>query len=224
MAYKCREEIVGKRFLSVRSPTKLKVSKISEWEWRSGVVRAVSSRDTASVDFTALVEYEDVEWQKREWTRVHETYQEFLVEHTLVWTCRPVTDKESTPSPPLPALCFKPIVDKLGLGTTKKRVVQFLVDHDLAFVEEEDIRFYQEGDENRYDAGSPEAQKAVKAWVDYQDGQKILLTTPTVLVGLPSEGVPCRGHHAVVHSRHPVLQPHHQESDNYRRYGVGGAQ
>lgn len=52
MAYKCREEIVGKRFLSVRSPTKLKVSKISEWEWRSGVVRAVSSRDTASVDFT----------------------------------------------------------------------------------------------------------------------------------------------------------------------------
>lgn len=41
----------------------------------------------------------------------------------------------------------------------------------------------QEGDENRYDAGSPEAQKAVKAWVDYQDGQKILLTTPTVLVG-----------------------------------------
>ncbi|PVD30551.1 hypothetical protein C0Q70_09819 [Pomacea canaliculata] len=70
----------------------------------------------------------------------------------------------------------------------------------------------QEGDENRYDAGSPEAQKAVKAWVDYQDGQKILLTTPTVLVGLPSEGVPCRGHHAVVHSRHPVLQPHHQGS------------
>lgn len=57
MAYKCREEIVGKRFLSVRSPTKLKINKILEWEWRSGVVRAVSSRDLSSVDFTVSYQY-----------------------------------------------------------------------------------------------------------------------------------------------------------------------
>lgn len=44
---------------------------------------------------------------------------------------------------------------------------------------------FQEGDED-----SPtlpheytDLKKAVKSWVDYQDGQKILLTTPTVLVG-----------------------------------------
>ena len=45
MAYRHREEIVGKRFLSVKSPNKLKTSRISDWEWRAGIVRAVSHRD-----------------------------------------------------------------------------------------------------------------------------------------------------------------------------------
>lgn len=52
MASKTREEYVGKRFLSVKCDSKLKLSKISEWEWRSGVVRAVSTRDSSNVDFT----------------------------------------------------------------------------------------------------------------------------------------------------------------------------
>lgn len=52
MACKYREELVGKRFISVRSPVKLKIGKISEWEWRSGIVRAVSTRDTSSLDLT----------------------------------------------------------------------------------------------------------------------------------------------------------------------------
>ena len=52
MAFKGREEIVGKRFLSVKSQTKLKLAKISEWEWRSGVVRAVSSRDSSRSDLS----------------------------------------------------------------------------------------------------------------------------------------------------------------------------
>ncbi|KAK7496342.1 hypothetical protein BaRGS_00012507 [Batillaria attramentaria] len=211
MAYKCREEIVGKRFLSVRSPTKLKVSKISEWEWRSGVVRAVSSRDATSVEFTVLVEFEDVEWKRREWIRVHETFQVFLVEHTLVWTSRPPSDKDP-PSKPLPGLCFKPIVDKCGFAPSKKRVVEFLVDHDLAVVEDDDIQFYQEGDENRYEsvAGNPELQKAVKAWVDYQDGQRILLTTPTVLVGYRVEVYRAEGttqwYTAVIQSYNPTTK------------------
>lgn len=55
MAFKYREDIVGKRFLSVRSSTKLKVSKISEWEWRSGVVRAVSSRDVTNKDISVSI-------------------------------------------------------------------------------------------------------------------------------------------------------------------------
>jgi hypothetical protein len=61
MAYKCREELVGKRFLSVQSSGKLKLNKICEWEWRSGFVRAVSMKDITSPDlavsfiFTILI-------------------------------------------------------------------------------------------------------------------------------------------------------------------------
>ena len=52
MSSKFRDEIVGKRFLSVSSDEKLDINAISKWEWRSGVVRAVSSRDPSSPDFT----------------------------------------------------------------------------------------------------------------------------------------------------------------------------
>ena len=50
MAYKYREEIVGKRFLSVRSEVKPKLKQIADWEWRGGVVRAASQRDLDSSD------------------------------------------------------------------------------------------------------------------------------------------------------------------------------
>lgn len=51
MAYKCREEIVGKRFLSVCSGfSKLKSTKISEWGWRAGVIRASTHKDSSHPD------------------------------------------------------------------------------------------------------------------------------------------------------------------------------
>lgn len=43
MAYKHREEIVGKRFLCVSGRGKL--SKVSEWDWRAGIIRAASHKD-----------------------------------------------------------------------------------------------------------------------------------------------------------------------------------
>lgn len=45
-----REEIVGKRFLSVSGFIKLKQNKISEWGWRAGVIRASSHRDNKHPD------------------------------------------------------------------------------------------------------------------------------------------------------------------------------
>lgn len=52
MECKYREEITGKRFLSVRSCGKLKATKISEWEWRSGIVRAVTHKDFRDQDIS----------------------------------------------------------------------------------------------------------------------------------------------------------------------------
>lgn len=51
MAYKCREELVGKRFLSVSGLNKPKsTAKIHDWGWRSGVIRAASHRDNKNQD------------------------------------------------------------------------------------------------------------------------------------------------------------------------------
>lgn len=50
MACRNREEIVGKRFLSVSGFSKLKLSKISEWGWRAGVIRASSHKDNKHKD------------------------------------------------------------------------------------------------------------------------------------------------------------------------------
>lgn len=51
MAYKCREEIVGKRFLCVSGLNKPKSNaKIADWGWRSGVIRAASHRDNKNQD------------------------------------------------------------------------------------------------------------------------------------------------------------------------------
>ena len=55
MAFKYREEIVGKRFLSVRSQGKLKLSKISEWDWRAGVIRAVTHKDPSNPDISVRI-------------------------------------------------------------------------------------------------------------------------------------------------------------------------
>ncbi|CAC5376747.1 unnamed protein product [Mytilus coruscus] len=88
MAFKCREDLVGKRFLSVQSPGKLKVNKICEWEWRSGFVRAVSLKDVTCPDLAILVEFDNQDWKRREWVRVHDIFQIFLVEHTVIWAER----------------------------------------------------------------------------------------------------------------------------------------
>ena len=47
---KVRDEIVGKRFLSVTSSSKLKLSKITEWDWRAGVIRACTHRNVTHKD------------------------------------------------------------------------------------------------------------------------------------------------------------------------------
>lgn len=48
MAYKFREELVGKRFLTVTGFSKIKVNKVNDWGWRAGVIRAASHRDNSS--------------------------------------------------------------------------------------------------------------------------------------------------------------------------------
>ncbi|CAH2010731.1 unnamed protein product [Acanthoscelides obtectus] len=57
MAYKCREDIVGKRFLSISGFAKLKSKKVGEWGWRGGVIRAATHRDNKNPDLQGCMTY-----------------------------------------------------------------------------------------------------------------------------------------------------------------------
>ncbi|KPJ06773.1 hypothetical protein RR48_11820 [Papilio machaon] len=45
MAFRYREDLVGKRFLSVSGVAKINVNKVSEWGWKAGIIRAASLKD-----------------------------------------------------------------------------------------------------------------------------------------------------------------------------------
>ncbi|XP_062386477.1 probable JmjC domain-containing histone demethylation protein 2C, partial [Sardina pilchardus] len=88
MAVEARPELVGKRFLCVSGEEPLELGEIGRWGWRAGVIRAVSHRDSDNAELTVYVEFDDLEWEKREWVKVYEDFRIFLVEHQLVWAKR----------------------------------------------------------------------------------------------------------------------------------------
>ncbi|XP_072384175.1 uncharacterized protein [Diabrotica undecimpunctata] len=185
MAYKCREEIVGKRFLSVSGICKLKSGKISEWGWRSGVIRAATHRDNKNTDLQILVEYDDVEWQRREWICPHKDglFHLFMVEQVLVWAHRKDPLSPSHGSVLWPSLTFSALVSTVNIPS-HLQPIEFLVDHNLAFKDYKQLKPYQNWDRPLPGVKEyPELKLAVKRWTELQDGQRILLTTPSVLVG-----------------------------------------
>ncbi|XP_015112860.1 probable JmjC domain-containing histone demethylation protein 2C isoform X3 [Diachasma alloeum] len=215
MAYKFREEIVGKRFLSVSGFSKLKVNKISEWGWRAGVIRAASHRDNNCPDLQVLVEYDDVEWQRREWLSPHRdtVFSFFLIEKGLCWSERPdqrpntiiidqhynhtnnnhqhrlngksirsTTTNSSTVA--WPAISFYSLVSRAQLDEDMMPV-EFMHDRRLEFVDYSKLRpFTQDWELTK---SSVPWANAVRRWAEMQDGQRILLTTPSVLVGFRVE-------------------------------------
>lgn len=189
MAYKYREELVGKRFLSVSSPGKLKLSKISDWEWRAGVIRAATHRNSKNSELSVLVEFDDVEWKRREWIRVYEEnlFQVFAIERTLVWLPRKQAVGSKVLSTYWPGVNYNIVVDTAGLSDCKHLPVEYLVDRNLTYVDYADLKPHQvDLTDNNFVSvvhNQPEVAKAIGHWAEYQDGQRILLTTPSVLVG-----------------------------------------
>ncbi|KAJ8013657.1 hypothetical protein DPEC_G00032080 [Dallia pectoralis] len=88
MAVEARPELVGKRFLCVSGDEPLVLGDIGRWGWRAGVIRAVTHRDNDNSELTVYVEFDDLEWEKREWVKVYEDFQVFLLEQQLVWAKR----------------------------------------------------------------------------------------------------------------------------------------
>ncbi|KAM6183264.1 putative JmjC domain-containing histone demethylation protein 2C isoform 5-T5 [Erethizon dorsatum] len=94
MAVGTRPELVGKRFLCVAvgdgdeaRPERGQSGRCRR-SWRAGVIRAVSHRDSGHPDLAVYVEFDDLEWDKREWVKVYEDFSTFLVEYHLIWAKR----------------------------------------------------------------------------------------------------------------------------------------
>ena len=44
------------------------------------------------------MEFDGVDWHRREWIRVYDVFQVFMLEHTLVYTCRPTSNNIKCPT------------------------------------------------------------------------------------------------------------------------------
>ncbi|KAJ8395998.1 hypothetical protein AAFF_G00025300 [Aldrovandia affinis] len=187
MAVEARPELVGKRFLCVSGEEPLELREIGRWGWRAGVIRAVTHRDNDNPELTVYVEFDDLEWEKREWVKVYEDFQVFLLEHQLVWAKR----KESAHIQGAkarqiqwPALTFKPLVGKTVLGSIA--AVEFFSDRQLDFLTDDGAYqpYQDEVDSlNPVLRDNPQLHEEVKAWVKDQKVQEIFMQGPYSLNG-----------------------------------------
>ncbi|XP_051968991.1 probable JmjC domain-containing histone demethylation protein 2C isoform X1 [Xyrauchen texanus] len=179
--------VVGKRFLCVSGEEPLDPAHIARWSWRAGVIRAVTHRDHDNPELTVYVEFDDLEWEKREWVKVYEDFQIFLLEHQLVWAkIKGDAHLQGTKTKQIqwPALTFKPLVGKTVLGSTT--AIEFFSDRQLDFLTDE--RAYQPY-QDELDSLSPvlrdypQLHEEVKAWVKDQKVQEIFMKGPYSLNG-----------------------------------------
>nr|XP_021391196.1 probable JmjC domain-containing histone demethylation protein 2C isoform X4 [Lonchura striata domestica] len=182
MAVETRPELVGKRFLCLGGEEPPESGR-----WRAGVIRAVSQRDSHSPDLAVYVEFDDLEWEKREWVKVYEDFAAFLVEYQLVWAKR--KDPSQTQGSKIkqiqwPALTFKSLVGKSIYNSIT--AVEFLVDKQLDFITEDSaFQPYQDDVDslNPVLRDNPQLHEEVKAWVKEQKVQEIFMQGPYSLNG-----------------------------------------
>uniref|UniRef100_U3IVI6 Probable JmjC domain-containing histone demethylation protein 2C n=1 Tax=Anas platyrhynchos platyrhynchos TaxID=8840 RepID=U3IVI6_ANAPP len=133
------------------------------------------------------VEFDDLEWEKREWVKVYEDFATFLVEYQLVWAKR--KDPSQTQGSKIkqiqwPALTFKPLVGKSVYNSIT--AVEFLVDKQLDFITEDSaFQPYQDDVDslNPVLRDNPQLHEEVKAWVKEQKVQEIFMQGPYSLNG-----------------------------------------
>ncbi|XP_063163652.1 probable JmjC domain-containing histone demethylation protein 2C isoform X4 [Candoia aspera] len=179
-----RPELVGKRFLCVGAGGE---EPPENGRWRAGVIRTVSHRDSHSPELSVYVEFDDLEWEKREWVKVYEDFAAFLVEYQLIWAKR--KDPSQSQGSKIkhiqwPALTFKPLVGKSVYSSIT--AVEFLVDKQLDFVTEDGaFQPYQDDVDslNPVLRDNPQLQEEVKIWVKEQKVQEIFMQGPYSLNG-----------------------------------------
>ncbi|KAJ7402808.1 Lysine-specific demethylase 3A [Pitangus sulphuratus] len=121
--------LVGKRFLclSEEEDRSWDATRISEWPWKSGKIRAVSHTDISKPDLKICVEFDDEPWEKRRWMEVYSrTMIAFLVEQKLT---------------------YKSLVDKAGMGSLVS--VRYLGEEKCVFLSKDLLTPIQDVDSSR---------------------------------------------------------------------------
>ncbi|TWW81766.1 putative JmjC domain-containing histone demethylation protein 2C [Takifugu flavidus] len=171
-------------------------SSFSEWLLHP---RCVKERYRRSFLLAAVyVEFDDQEWEKREWVKVYEDFQLFLLEYQLVWAKKKegpgvggacggtggMIQGTKAKHIQWPALAFKPVVGKSLLKPVI--AVEFLLDRQLDFLT--DNSAYQPY-QDELDSQNPvlrdnhQLHEEVKCWLKEQKVQEIFLQGPYSLNG-----------------------------------------
>ncbi|XP_072353682.1 lysine-specific demethylase 3A-like [Scyliorhinus torazame] len=126
-------DLVGRRFLCVlTSFSREELERMSEWDWRAGIIRAASHKDLADPNLSVFLEF-DESWCR--WIKLHdEELRVFLIEHQLVLAERK-SPRETTDGVQWPVLTFKCLMDKVGFGSVTP--VEFLTDKYRMFLQDE---------------------------------------------------------------------------------------
>ncbi|XP_075836188.1 putative JmjC domain-containing histone demethylation protein 2C isoform X3 [Microtus pennsylvanicus] len=182
MAVETRPELVGKRFLCVAAGEDARPERGQSGcgsGWRAGVIRAVSHRDSGHPDLAVYVEFDDLEWDKREWVKVYEDFSTFLVEYHLIWAKRndpSQTQGSKSRQIQWPALTFKPLVENSIPSSIT--AVEFLIDKQLDFLTEDSaFQPYQDDIDSLKPVlrDNPQLHAEVKIWVKEQKVQEIFM-------------------------------------------------
>uniref|UniRef100_A0A8C7G7L2 Lysine-specific demethylase n=1 Tax=Oncorhynchus kisutch TaxID=8019 RepID=A0A8C7G7L2_ONCKI len=179
-------ELIGKRLLLLlndgRSAAGSEVEQAA-WtrDWLRGTVRAVSVIGLASPGVEVFVEFEDCAWRRRSWVQVYgEEVRAVLVESSIVWANRSDPNQNhpaagGAPGTAWPALAFRSLVDRVGLGSLVP--VEFFGNRTLDFLPDGNSlqRFEVEKDVGHsLLLELPSLQAAVSSWHSDFELQEIL--------------------------------------------------
>ncbi|KAF4105217.1 hypothetical protein G5714_014548 [Onychostoma macrolepis] len=170
--------LIGKRLLLLlndgSSAAAAAGGAVEQAAWLRGTVRAVSVIGLASPGVEVFVEFYDSPWRQRSWVQVYgDEVRAVLMESAIVWAnC---SDPSLSAAAQWPALMFKPLVDRVGLGSLVP--VEFFGARTLAFLPDgSSLHTFETEKDFRHSLlqEQPALQAAIRSWHSDSELQEIL--------------------------------------------------
>nr|XP_055033900.1 lysine-specific demethylase 3B isoform X2 [Misgurnus anguillicaudatus] len=156
-------------------------SEVERAAWIRGTVRAVSVIGLASPGVEVFVEFEECPWRRRSWVQVYgDEVRAVLMENSIVWANRSDASLAAAAGGAAahtqwPALMFKPLVDRLGLGSLVP--LEFFGTRTLVFLPNGNSLHTFEADKDLRHAllqEQPALHAAISSWHSDSELQEIL--------------------------------------------------